>query len=311
VVQEGELTAEQIIFPLPSTIHAGYPTKLAVAVGTEEVATNPLVSFNVYDSEHTLVYSDTVGAGYLVAAIRYIEASTPWTPASSGIFTLEMIVDSDNSFLETNESNNITTTVDAAFADSPFEMTATTLDNRQWFDTQTIDLQITAEEAIDTLIVQIYEYVPAGTEPNTQLPAKTHQLYFTSPLLPNFSFDLPDEVKAGALTLHLWNISQSGQLNQQVAIVDFNYNPMSTVDMGSDYFTFKAEGGNNLELSLNVMAGEAKLYIWSPPVDSRNGQRAGRANRCHHLQLSAGRQIPHRRRRASNWHPIHHLITTE
>ncbi|MGB0387453.1 MAG: FG-GAP-like repeat-containing protein [Ardenticatenaceae bacterium] len=261
VVRDGELAAERTIFPVQSTLFAGYPAKLGAAIQSADPATNPLVRFKV-DVGGVTVFENTISTGYLVAGTHYVEAHEQWTPPTNGLFTLEVTVDPDDRFLEQDESNNQVTMSDAIFSDTPFEMSATTAGQRQWVDSRTVDLELTADE-IDILVAQIHEYVP-GTDPNTQVPIMTHQLYLNSPSLPNFSLELPAEVEPGPITVHLWGIAD-GKLSQEVAIVEFNYAPATrALGTGTDYFLFEASAGDNMQISANVTAGEANMYIWEP-----------------------------------------------
>ena len=262
--QEGELSVEQIIFPVQGSVYQNYPAKLAAAIGTVQRATNPLVRFSVVDASQTLVFSDTVAAGYLVTGTHYIEATKMWTPTITGPFTLTVMVDPDDLFQEQNENNNTQSWTDAVFTGTPFQMDVSTQNNRQWFDTSTIGLELASNVAtIDYLVVQIYGY-SAGSNPNTQVPSLLHPLNVTSPALPNFSFAMPPTVEAGPITLHLWGIA-NGELSQEVSIVNFNYAPAQTqLTSTPDYFDFDADAGDALEITLAVATGNATLVIWQP-----------------------------------------------
>jgi hypothetical protein len=263
VQQEGELSVEQLIFPQTGTVYKDYPSPLAAAIHAAQRATNPLVRFNVYDASSTLIFSDTVAAGYLVTGTHYIEAAKLWTPTTTGSFTLEVMVDPDNRFLEQDESDNRATMTDLIFTGTPFEMSATTLNNRQWFDSRTIDLELNSSQPLDFLVVQIYEYIP-GVDPNTQVASTPHQVLIPAPSLPNVSFDLPLDINPGPLTLHLWGIA-GGDINQGLVKVTFNYAPSNrSLGTGSDYYLFDGEAGDAISITLTVNSGEAKLYIWQP-----------------------------------------------
>lgn len=81
----------------------------SATVHSAQAATNPLLRFRVYrpdDDSGAPVFAQVIGSGYLNASQRTLQSSIPWRPASSGLYIVEAIIDSDNRFTEVNEADN-------------------------------------------------------------------------------------------------------------------------------------------------------------------------------------------------------------
>ncbi|MGB1252411.1 MAG: hypothetical protein ACPG8W_17465, partial [Candidatus Promineifilaceae bacterium] len=262
MLRSAELAVEHIIFPHLGTLHVGHATPLAAAISTDREVSNPTVQFNVYDSSSTLVFSDTVGTGYLVTGTHQIDASQMWTPSSASSFTIEVIVDADNAFEETDETDNSLTQTDLADSTAPLTLGATS--GVQWLDSLTVDLDLSSSQPVQFLLVQVYQY-QQGSDPTIQVPSLLDELVFPTPTTPSYSFDLPATTQVGPVELHVWGVSTSGAVNQQAEIVQLNYAPPNrAIGIDQDYFQFSAEAGQDVDINLNVTSGSATMFIWEP-----------------------------------------------
>lgn len=125
--QSAELSGA-ITTPSAGTVQAGSGLFPAITLTTDDTVWNPLVTFTI-EQTGTIIYSDTVGVGYLTTGTYNIVAATDWIPVT-GTYTLTVAIDSSGLVFETNESNNtlvLSDVVSAAAApllDAPDAVTA-------------------------------------------------------------------------------------------------------------------------------------------------------------------------------------------
>lgn len=107
---QGELALTGLqVYPAAGviTLTAGAPITVSVVISSAEAATNPLLRVSVYQNEQ-LAFVDVVGAGYLAPHMaKVIDWRRGWTPAASGLFTIQVEIDADKRFIETNEGDNM------------------------------------------------------------------------------------------------------------------------------------------------------------------------------------------------------------
>ncbi|MGB0385105.1 MAG: CARDB domain-containing protein [Ardenticatenaceae bacterium] len=272
-VQPGEVSVEQIIFPFTGSVSQGTPVSLSAVIKAEEIAVNPAVEFAVTQN-NTIVFSDTVGAGYLVTGTYQIDASQTWVPDTTGSFMLSVTVDADNRISETNENNNTDTLTDIVWPPSDRRpiITATVTNDLQWMPNNVVDLDIvqaseTNPPSVGVLTIQLYEYQP-GDNPNIQVPVNTHTETISNVPLPWSSdpFTLPAGLNPGPIVLHVWAHSAGGW-SPMPDVVKFNYNPPNTTlaEGEEQYFRFHALRNDTLQMDLNLSSGDdANLFVWDP-----------------------------------------------
>ena len=263
-VIQGELTVESIILPVEGTLHVGQPASLAAVIRSESAVVNPLVQFNVYQ-DATLVFSDTVGAGYLVNGTYAIESAQPFTPTAATAYRFEVTVDPDQRIQESDETNNTMSRSDVAASRTPFDLNVTMQNASQWVHGDTIGLQVTGNQPVTVLLVQLYQF-ESGSNPNTQVPVLVSQVDIFAPSMPLHMLTLPETLAPGPVVLNVWGVSAGGQLNQSAEIVHFNYAPNGdSLAVGEKvYYRFNAANNDDVTIEINVPTGNAAMRIWEP-----------------------------------------------
>ncbi|MEM7130394.1 MAG: hypothetical protein AAF702_28980 [Chloroflexota bacterium] len=282
VVTDGELSFERVIFPLdfPGMLSVGIPSRFAVAVRTEEEAQNALVEFKIADS-NGVFFTNTVSAGDMITGVHMVE--TTFVPRNVGTMILTATVDSNNSFIEGNEGDNIITEsyiVDTG--SSPRPVISATIPS-QWVAGSQLDVTISQGPGITVADLQIYAYQYQAEEgaPNTQVAKKVNatqsELDDGSILMQAISktIELGEPISIplsrwpltpGPVEMHIWGKSGANP-TRFPAIVKFNYTP-SDIEINSgetQYFLFSAGIGDEIHLNLNVeddVNTDANLFVW-------------------------------------------------
>lgn len=274
VSESGEVAALGIQFPLTGWSKVGASVTPVVLLLTEQVAYNPLVACAITMAGAT-VYSDIVGTGYLLPGEYRIAMEKAWTPTTTGKFTLLCQVDADDRIAESNEGNNSITFTDSVQVAPVYPrpiITATT--GQQFFNQAEVSLDIaqaaeTLSAPVNRLIVETYHY-QTGANPGTQIPVLVDRQTLAEVSLPlaDFPLALPAGAQPGVYEIYLWPRSDLGGLGYPTA-VKFSYTPPATaIDINAEhYYRFYAADGDNLELTLDVLNGNAALYVWEPGND--------------------------------------------
>lgn len=264
VSSESELAALYFVFPLERMVRVDYPTRPTLAIQASGVTLNALVTFQIWDLHENIVFTDTVSTGYLLPGTHAVTASEIWRPTEPGWYIIEAVVDSDNRVIEANEADNTLMKGYTALRGEPITFTAEL--NSQWHTNLTIPVTVTelSPPTIDSIVVQIYEYVP-DVHPDLQVPQLTREWEIESPSLPYLSIELPTTVKPGAIIMHLWAVKGDG-LSQEPVILPFNYAPLSSTlqPYESHYYIFHALEGGSFQANLEVLSGIATFRVWEP-----------------------------------------------
>ena len=262
--QEAELSAESITSPISGTITVGVPILPTVEINTDRAVINPVVTFEI-SIDGSRVYTNSIAAGYLLTGTHGIEASYPFTPTVAGSLTLSATVDPDNRFWETNELDNIAVLHDEVFENEILIVTVTMPEGGQWLTHRDVTLTMSSTLPIHALDIQVYQYAP-GTDAQTQAPVLLDDHHDDAPIFngDDYTFTLPDTIRAGLLTLHVWSRS-NGRPTPEPSVLHLNYAPDSHVlDTNDDTYRYHADGGQAITLTLSVLVGEASLFVWEP-----------------------------------------------
>ncbi|MGB1251163.1 MAG: leucine-rich repeat domain-containing protein, partial [Candidatus Promineifilaceae bacterium] len=264
VIEQGELSVEAISSPLEGGLHVGHATSLEATIRTESAVFNPQIQFNVIQSG-TVIFTNTVSAGYMVTGTYTIESSQPFTPTTTGIYTFEVTVNPDARIIESNVSDNYATHSDFAAARAPFNFSASIQNGLQWTQSNTVTLELTHDAPLDVLIVQTYQYQP-GSNPASQVPILVDETIVYNLTTPIYESTLPNIVTAGHVIQHIWGVSVDGRLSQAPAVVAFNYAPdSSTLTAGEIvYYHFNAELNDDVSIGFDLLSGNAAMRIWTP-----------------------------------------------
>lgn len=271
---EGELSVMQITSPITQfgVVSVDVPITLAAAIETQTVVDNPLVQFQVSHHE-TVVFSDTVSAGYLMTGTHEIKASRAWSPTVNGPFTLVVTVDSDDRVLETDELDNR----QALTAEILPKQARPVIQGRmqqgwQWVSQRNLWLELNQPDRqatpVETLLVQGYQY-QAGLTPRARLPSKVYEQTLPQPVPPNglVALTLPPLINPGPITLIIWGISAKQAMSVAPVVIQFNYAPENRILQAgqSQYFLVDAQAGERFEFELSVAANQdANLFAWLP-----------------------------------------------
>lgn len=88
----------------PSPINGDYFFTATVYAG--QAATNPLLGFRVHHNG-AQIFENVVGSGYISATMsQTVQSNVGWTPAFSGDYLVEAMIDLDNRFTEEDETDN-------------------------------------------------------------------------------------------------------------------------------------------------------------------------------------------------------------
>ncbi|MGB1253561.1 MAG: CARDB domain-containing protein [Candidatus Promineifilaceae bacterium] len=267
VKRTGEVTALAVTAPHVGTLFLGYSTPIRATISAETQLINPLVTFNV-SLNNQIIFTNTIAAGSLLTGTYQVESSQPFTPTERGHYTFHVTVDSDNRFKEQNETDNFASHIERASPLHPFEIDATVAGHHQWITDSTALLTITSSEAVDDIIVQIYQY-QAGDSPNTQLPrllghVRVGGLYYIAGGAYSM-VTLPESVEPGIVTLHVWGFAND-KMTQSAEIVEFNYAPdnMQLAAGSRTYFRFSADVNQTIGLDLDLLNGDVEMRVWEP-----------------------------------------------
>jgi hypothetical protein len=268
----GDLSVARILLPLTRTAIVSKPLPIGVVIRTNQVAINPMVQFAVYEGD-AVVYSDTIGAHYLITGEHLVQASRPWIPTAGGVYTIEVAVDPYNLVQESNENNNAQV-VRIVALDGPIfarpVITGHVFGDAQWLTGPTVTLEIFPQAIvgappIDALKIVAYQFVADATRP-ALAPVKVAEQTITSPTLPAVPYTLPADLKPGPVVLHVWALSSAGSSLRPAAIW-FNYTPQDRpIDEDeAQYFVFMGAAGTTYQIDLAVPDGtDANLFVWYP-----------------------------------------------
>lgn len=289
VVTDGELSFERVVFPLdlPGMLSVDAPTRLAVAVRTENEAQNALVEFKIADATG-VIFTNTVSAGDMITGVHMVESTSLFTPSVVGTVVLTATLDPDNRFIESDEIHNTITqeyivnsgvfTRPTVFADTP----------SQWVIENQINVTVTQDlgDEINDIRVFLYQYQPADGAPDMQVASKVTA---TNPILPSgkivpifpdgsvvfekivtgesTSIPLsPWPLAPGPIEMHIWGYRGTNP-SRFPAIVKFNYTPpdIPIAEGETQYFLFEAAVNDAVELELDLLddvGTDANLFVW-------------------------------------------------
>ncbi len=275
---EGEISVAEITFPIESMsglVSVDAPLSPSVAFNTAGTVDNPLIQFTIWQSD-SVVYSDTVSAGYLITGTHEVRAATSWLPQTSGSFKLQVEVDSDNRIMEQNEADNIETLTAEVLPEQARPMlTGQVSQNWQWAVNPSILLELAPKNATvssvfpTSYLVQISQY-QADTLPFAQVPRQVYEgKVSVNETLANQSIRLalPNSLKPGPVFLKIWAVSAVGALSVDPVDLTFNAIPTNTpLNSGKEhYFLFEAKSGDIIKINLDVPDNEdANMFVWLP-----------------------------------------------
>lgn len=283
IVTTGELSfREPVVFPLdlPGMLSIDIPARFSVAVRTGRESQNALVQFTAADA-NGIFFTNTVSAGDMITGVHMVE--TTFTPRDVGTVILTATVDSNNSFIETNEGDNIITkTYTVQTGDSPRAVISATIPS-QWIAGSQLDVTVTRRSGyiVQDLQVYAYQYKPEEGAPDTQVAEKVNAIrselgdgsVFIKAISQTIELGEPISIPLsrwpltpGPVEMHIWGKSGANP-SQFPAIVKFNYVPPGTeIESGEiQYFLFSADVGDEIHLNLDVeddVNTDANLFIW-------------------------------------------------
>ncbi len=269
--QTGALRAVVITSPVTDTMRVGLPFTPVAVVAVEQATLKPKVRFNLYDATQTLLFSDTVQAGYWLTGTHQIAATRAYTPTAPGSITVEVTVDPTNGFIESDESDNHLVhayTVAAATNLFPLAITAQLAEPALFVSSDRVQLQaaITPVDLATTLEVQLYQFADNATNTPWQPVLRDGQLLDREhPEL------LLDGLSPGVVLLHIWARTADGSYSATPALVEFNYAPANQLLAAGQRHIYRlppdrlpAPVNGATQLNLALSRGRADLFAWSP-----------------------------------------------
>jgi hypothetical protein len=271
-VQPGEVAAIGVIEPTPYSVAVGKPAPIAIALRADSVVADPLVRAVVVQNG-VVVFSYTVGAGYLITGEHRIDIPVAWVPASTGSFVVSATVDYDNRIEETNDADNVIALADTVLG-SPENgaRPVIAVSSATWIHTPGVALSIaeiitSTTPRVTQLQVDVFQYA-AGNSPRVQLPIRLTSWDSGPTSLPlnNLYVLLPGSVHPGVIILHVWAWSPNGR-TVYPTILHVNYAPNDLpISPGEEHYYFvPLLRGERQSVTLAVSAGgDANLLSWDP-----------------------------------------------
>lgn len=255
-----ELHVNTIVSPRTGSVHVGHDSRLAATMTTDRAVRNPLVTFTVRDAAQTVVFSDTVSTGYLMTGSHYVESKELWRPTSTGAFTLAATVDADNRFGEGDEEDNEVVQGVVVSAESPLIITATVAS--QILTTESVPLNITTNQPLDALHVQVYTFGLSHLLLEATLAYE--QVVTDLTTLPTLDFPLLSGWQRGVFEIHLWG-EANGVISANPVMLTANYLPETPIlQTGTDVVMVGGFSADCLIFQLHSTVSVPKLSVWQP-----------------------------------------------
>ena len=248
-----ELSVEPIIFLLDESamVSVRAPTQLSPAIHTENIVLNPLVEFIVTKNDDTVVFTNTISAGYLVTGIHQINASEFWISDPSSFnqtYNIKVTVyPSGERFIDLDPSDNVDTFSYQNPIVYEYAHPSPILANHsgQWIVEDEISLPI--EQALGdsindiTIATYMYDTGPANTQIAPWMYEKDEPEFTPDQITFSLSEPSLNNLNGyGAVELHIWGFD-GGNLSFVVpSIVQFNYVRISRHK--ENYFRESEEG---------------------------------------------------------------------
>jgi len=271
----GELSVTQIIFPdnIRGMVSVGTPITPVVAIETVSVAANVLVHFEIREitgAQETIVYSDTVATEHIANGEHAVQASKAYTPTSINDLIISAIVDYDDRFTESDETNNrYQQSYEEIVNISPvLEMLVEDIGSK-WITDSSIPLHLYGN--VTDIRVKIFQYQQDKGAPDRQVPierGKVREAIQKDPLNPKkgmYNLSL-NGLLPGPVELHIWG-EDGANLTAHPHIIEFNYAPMDLIDVQkTKYFLLDLKYCDRAVLHLNVPDEEedVNIFAWNP-----------------------------------------------
>ena len=273
--QEGELTAHEILSPLPTLFAYGDPTTIVAKISVDEAeyVINPQVTFVVTDIGTGLpVFTNTVGAGYLPAGGHRISTSTDWIPTStldSTDFAITVTIDPSGQFTTDDPSDNTTSKTFIGISGQPITIptiTGTISNHLQWITTTEVALDLSTTNATALRTVG-YQY-GIGNNPNTYVADWFYFRNSPAPVGTPITLDLAQAyrpLQIGYVMLQQWAIDGSDQSPQHLEL-EFNYAPANApIDADEQhFFLYELDSSVPMSITIDASADNMTTHIWSP-----------------------------------------------
>lgn len=260
----GELEIIALSAPLTGTVRVGLPFTPTAVVQTDRPTLKPVIRFNLYNTNHTLLLSDTVQGGYWLTGTHQLAAARPYTPTAPGDLTLEVIVDPANNVSEANEADNrLSQRYSVAPPERfPLVISARLAEPTFFVNQGQVELQalVSPAESATTLVAQLYQFTNSTPSAPWQPTLSTRQsLDLAKPTLPLHG------LAPGMVVAHIWARTAQGRYSAQPAVVIFNYAPTNQPLAAGQthYYWLTTPLTTPVQLDLAV-SGDVDLFAWSP-----------------------------------------------
>jgi Leucine-rich repeat (LRR) protein len=277
VQYDGEVSfddTDPLLFPINQRgmLSVGVPVTPSAAIKVAHITPNVLVTFEVNNPTGELVYWNTVSSGYWPTGTHKIDASAPFTPTSSGLYTFTVILDPDNRIVEPNEgTDNKYSEVQEVVEEFSRRSISVSPLPTQFITSSTITFSTSIALPDGTpdnnycAYAQIYQYRSGG--PNQEIArrlAETPCIKPTEPLTVSLA-----NLQPGAVELHIWG-EEGANSTVAPVIVRFNYVPVdATIDPGqTHYYLFETNKCDEFRASVAISSGgpqeDVDIFAWSP-----------------------------------------------
>ena len=265
--------------PYGHVLAANEPVPLRVVLCATHAIQRSDLRFEVL-SGSSVVFRETLVLTTIMSGYQRIDAQQRWQPTTPGVYTLRVIADRGDHVHEQNETNNIleqTLIVGTAQPQRP--VVSATLDDEkdQLIHSATLAVSVVQHPdsgpAIDSLIVQAYQYEQTGNPPIHRPVLRT-----TATIKPVNGEPIPiglTGLQPGALVVAVWGASSTGT-SVFPAVMRTNYAPIPariTLDHPHTY-RFQLERGQMRSFHADSIDGASAISAWEPVIATSPTQYA-------------------------------------